>query len=132
MKGCYILVINNLDNQKIRIGSLGDLTFKKGFYVYIGSALNNLDKRIKRHLRSDKKFHWHIDYLLEKSEIIEVYFKENMIKEECDVAQQFSQNFERISGFGCSDCSCNSHLFYCFDKKIIGFCNSLNFVEYVI
>lgn len=118
MIGCYVLIIDLKTSQKIQIGRLGELFFKKGFYVYVGSAMNNLDKRINRHLSKDKKLHWHIDYLLEKAQILEVYIKENTVKEECKTAHIFAGKLERIPGFGCSDCKCDSHLFYSSDKNI--------------
>ena len=46
-----------LKEGKIRIGSLGKITFKKGFYAYVGSAMNNLEKRVQRHLRKKKNFY---------------------------------------------------------------------------
>jgi len=116
MKGSYILLIKLKANKIIKIGKLGKLFFKKGFYVYIGSAINNLEKRINRHLSKNKNYHWHIDYLLQKSEILEVYIKENNIKEECKLAKIFNEKLEKIHGFGCSDCKCTSHLFY--GKKV--------------
>ena len=112
MKGSYILLIKLKENKTIKVGKLGKLFFKKGFYVYIGSAMNNLDKRINRHISKDKKFHWHIDYFLQNAEILEAYFKENTIKEECKLANMFKEKLEEIPGFGCSDCKCTSHLFY--------------------
>jgi Uri superfamily endonuclease len=127
MKGCYILIIGLKTSQKIQIGKIGKLFFKKGFYVYVGSSMNNLEKRINRHLSKEKKFHWHIDYLLEKAEILEVYLKENTIKEECRIAQILNEKLENIAGFGCSDCRCSSHLFYASDKNIGGILLSLDF-----
>ena len=112
MKGSYILLLKLKEDKTIRIGKIGKLFFKKGFYVYVGSSMNNLEKRITRHLSKDKKIHWHIDYLLEKTEILEVSIKENTIKEECKIANMFKEKLEKIPGFGCSDCNCQSHLFY--------------------
>jgi len=67
-----------------------------------------MKKRLERHLRKEKKLHWHIDYLLRESEIEEIFLSE---REECEVAKAFLL-FDSIPGFGCSDCSCRSHLFY--------------------
>ena len=72
MKGCYCLIINLDKNSEIRIGrKLGKIKFKKGTYVYVGSAMNSLESRLKRHLSDEKKMHWHIDYLLKESKITE-------------------------------------------------------------
>ena len=65
MKGTYCLIINVKKDVKIKIGKvLGEIEFKKGCYLYVGSAMNSLEKRVQRHLSKDKKKHWHIDYLL--------------------------------------------------------------------
>ncbi|HWR26982.1 MAG TPA: GIY-YIG nuclease family protein, partial [Candidatus Thermoplasmatota archaeon] len=72
--------------------------------------MNGLDQRIQRHLRTNKKTHWHIDYLLPSTEIVDIFYKENTRKEECRIAREFERNFTNISGFGCSDCTCKSHL----------------------
>lgn len=114
MKGSYCLLINNKKQCIINIGAIGLIEFKKGFYVYIGSAMNSLIPRIKRHLSDNKKIHWHIDYLLkEKNTIIEeVLFNSDEKKIECDLAKSISKDGENIANFGCSDCNCDSHLIY--------------------
>lgn len=110
-KGIYLLVIKNKKTRKIKVGSLGQLNFDSGFFVYAGSAQNNLEKRVKRHKSKSKKLHWHIDYILDKMNITSVFkFKS---KYECTLAKQIkllSNSF--VKGFGCSDCGCESHLFY--------------------
>ena len=60
----YQLYIGLSTTVDIRIGQLGTFTFPEGQYVYTGSAKNNIDARVQRHLRKDKKLQWHIDYLL--------------------------------------------------------------------
>lgn len=117
MKGSYVLVIKNSKDQTIQIGKLGKIFFKKGCYAYVGSALNSLEGRINRHMRKDKKFHWHIDYLLDKTKIVDVFCKKSKRKEECEIANNFL-DLEFIKGFGCSDCKCKSHLFYVDKNKI--------------
>lgn len=111
MKGCYCLIIYSQIKQKIKIGKIGSINFKKGYYVYIGSAMNSLESRIRRHLSDEKKLHWHIDYLLEKSEITDVIYNENK-KVECELSQYIAQKTDGVKDFGCSDCECESHLYY--------------------
>ena len=102
---------------KIKIGKkLGFLKFDKGYYVYIGSAMNSLESRLNRHLNDEKKLHWHIDYLLKKSEITDIIFNENK-KVECDLSQYMSTKTTGVEDFGCSDCDCESHLYYFKNKK---------------
>ena len=120
MKGTYCLIISMKKSEKLNIGHLHqDYKFKKGYYVYIGSAMNSLVARINRHLSDDKKMHWHIDYLLESehSEIREVIFNVSDKKIECDLASAIAENGDGIPKFGCSDCSCSSHLIYFKGKR---------------
>ena len=119
MIGSYVLLIKLKDNTSINIGKLGIFDFKKGFYVYVGSALNGLEIRINRHLRTNKKIHWHIDYLLEIGEIIKIFYLENFEKEECKISNEFKKRLHFFEGFGCCDCKCKSHLFYANYKEII-------------
>ena len=118
MKGTYLLVIMLPKGTSIPIGKLGSIHFKKGWYGYIGSALNGLDQRIQRHLRKQKKMHWHIDYLLLYSKIVQAFYKESNRKEECRIAQVFQRKFTSIEDFGCSDCRCKSHLFFGSSQEI--------------
>ena len=113
MKGTYLLILKNLKPLKLKIGKLREIYFNKKFYIYVGSALNNLEKRIKRHLLKNKKLHWHIDYLTtnENFKIIRVYYKTSARKEECFFANKLSNYFKSIKGFGSTDCKCKSHLF---------------------
>ena len=130
MKGSYLLVIKNENNAIIQIGKLGEIEFKKGYYIYVGSALNGLEQRIKRHLRLNKKIHWHIDYLLKNSKIIDVFYKENDTREECLIAKKLDEKLYSTTGFGCSDCKCKSHLFYGDYNEIKHIIERLNMKSY--
>ena len=113
MKGSYILIVELKNNSIISIGKKKEKErFNKGYYIYVGSALNGLDQRIQRHLRKQKKIHWHIDYLLKHAVLIDVFCKESKIREECNIAKKLDGQLCSIPGFGCSDCRCKSHLFY--------------------
>ena len=117
MKGCYCLIINLDKNSEIRIGrKLGKNKKKKGTYVYVGSAMNSLESRLKRHLSDEKKMHWHIDYLLKESKITDIIYNESK-KVECELSQYLSKKSASIKGFGCSDCNCESHLYQFKNKK---------------
>lgn len=109
----YILLIEVFENLKISAGSLNRINFKKGFYIYTGSAKRNLQKRIERHLKKKKKKFWHIDYLLshKSTDIKEVWLTYEYA--ECEIADFFlNKDFSFIKKFGSSDCTCKSHLFY--------------------
>ena len=106
-------------SEKLQIGHLyQDYKFKKGCYVYIGSAMNSLVARIDRHLSEEKRMHWHIDYLLKSpnNSIRDVLFNISDKKVECELANKIAEDGEEISNFGSSDCNCNSHLIY-FERK---------------
>jgi Uri superfamily endonuclease len=116
-KGAYCLIVKLAKDSEIKVGKLGTYFFEKGHYVYVGSAMNGLNQRIERHLKEKKKMHWHIDYLLKYAKIIDVLEIKNNKKLECFIASKVEQLSEGlVVGFGCSDCKCESHLFY-FKKK---------------
>ena len=118
MKGCYCLIISLDDEKTIKIGKkLGKITFTKGHYVYVGSAMNSLTARINRHLSDEKKLHWHIDYLLKNAEITDVIYNESDKKIECELSQCLAERADGTQGFGCSDCNCESHLYYFKNRK---------------
>lgn len=109
MKGAYVLLIGLPKSAEIQVGHLGKIEFKTGFYAYVGSALGGLEARISRHLRKEKKIHWHIDYLLTQARVKEVYVD---YRKECDIVKKLADYFPCVRGFGSSDCDCESHLFY--------------------
>ncbi len=67
-RGSYLLVLEVAQSRRIDVGGLGKVTFPKGYYVYAGSARANLTKRVERHLRRRKQFHWHIDFLRDRAD----------------------------------------------------------------
>jgi Uri superfamily endonuclease len=113
MKGVYVLIVSVNHNVRTVIGALGIVQFKKGIYAYVGSAQNNLEKRLARHLGAIKKKFWHIDYLLDSPgvSIRKVLTLEAGKAEECRLADLLRQKGSPVPSFGCSDCKCNSHLF---------------------
>lgn len=116
-----MLIIQVAKDINITIGVLGHLVFKKGLYAYVGSAQNNLELRVKRHLRKEKKLFWHIDFLLkdENVKIIKVLFLVAGKEEECIIAKELSSEGKPLDGFGCSDCTCDSHLFWIKDYDFL-------------
>jgi len=112
-KGSYIIVGFLARCMSIEVGSLGSINFQKGYYVYVGSAMNSLSKRVKRHLAKIKKMHWHIDYLtphLTKVRPILITIPEKL---ECRISQAISTIADgKVANFGSSDCRCASHLYF--------------------
>jgi len=130
MKGSYVLIIEVKKDQKMTIGKLGTQFFKKGYYAYVGSAMNSLENRINRHICKNKKIHWHIDYLTSQLKILKIFYLENDYKEECDIANNFGKKFKSIAGFGCTDCKCKSHLFFGELNDLVTICNNLKLKQY--
>ena len=110
-KGAYILLLENPREKIIKIGKK-TLTFKKGHYIYCGSAMNNLQKRVDRHFSSEKKLRWNIDYLSIKIQPIAAWGIISDDKIECWISKELSEIFEEFDEFGASDCKCKTHLYY--------------------
>jgi len=117
-RGTYCIQMLCTRQADVQVGKLGIRSFKPGYYLYIGSALNNMDKRISRHFKKDKKIFWHIDYITSRKEfqVKKAYVIENSQKLECKKAGEIGKMLEVVTGFGASDCSCSGHLFYARDK----------------
>lgn len=116
-KGTYLFFFRL--RKPLTVKTRGGKVFflKEGYYVYIGSAFGGggIEKRVGRHLKREKPKRWHLDFVT-TSEVFEflsyVPFYGKRI--ECNLAGLFENNgelFEPVKGFGCTDCSCKSHLF---------------------
>ena len=114
MKGSYVLVLYLPEDRLLTIGRLGAFQFPAGHYLYFGSALNGLEGRIRRHLRQEKKLHWHIDYMAAVADVYEVWWLAGAEREECVWARQCHDQGGAVvaRGFGSSDCRCATHLFH--------------------
>jgi sugar fermentation stimulation protein len=111
--GSYMVVLQVPEEKNAYIGALGTITFVPGYYVYVGSAKRNLAARLARHRRVRKKMHWHLDYLRP----ITIVTATIPIRTADDLEHRLSHRLEdiaerHIDHFGCTDCSCPSHLFY--------------------
>jgi Uri superfamily endonuclease len=116
VKGSYILLAELAAGKDILVGKLGYVSFPKAAYAYVGSAMNGLGARLARHLREQKKLHWHIDYLLKEAEIEEIILCPAEKRVECSLAQALAGELQSIPGFGSSDCKCQSHLYFASEK----------------
>lgn len=115
-KGIYCLIFEN-PACKTEVGKKGEFFFGPGFHIYVGSALGPGGlKRVKRHINlsqnRDRNPRWHVDYLhLNPAfRLVSVVYAFTSARLECALASRIGGNF--ISGFGCTDCKCSSHLFY--------------------
>lgn len=114
--GTYALLLHNPKSQTLSIGRWQTLTFSAGYYLYIGSAFGpgGVQARVLRHRQRNKKLRWHIDYLSTQWAVRGAWYSHSPKRLEHDWANtlQALPNLSPIEGFGCSDCDCQSHLFY--------------------
>jgi Uri superfamily endonuclease len=116
--GTYALALWLAQPATIAVGRLGEFTFPAGYYLYVGSALGpgGLKARLARHLRrqaSDKRIHWHIDYLRERAAWVGAWAQASARRLECRWAAAVLRRPGAqvvAPGFGASDCRCRSHL----------------------
>jgi Uri superfamily endonuclease len=116
-RGTYALISNNRQGAVIQVGALGGIYFKPGYYVYVGSAFGpgGLHARGVHHLTPVKKCQWHIDYLRQKAEIVEIWFSKDPARREHEWADVFNTLpglATPVPRFGVSDCRCSTHLFH--------------------
>jgi len=121
-KGIYILIMSIDMNISASIGALGPVGIEKGLYAYVGSAQNNLEKRVTRHLKQNgKRKFWHIDFLLDNEavDVSWIFCREAERSEECKVAKELGRSNIPLKSFGSSDCRCVSHLLKIVDYSFL-------------
>jgi Uri superfamily endonuclease len=115
-KGIYALVFSN-SPCTLMIGSLGEVLFRGGWHIYVGSALGPGGlARVNRHLRlsraRDRPPRWHVDRLL----LSPSFTLRHLVCGPCDAdlecALRAVLGGEPVPSFGSGDCSCGSHLLY--------------------
>ena len=104
-----------LQPHTLTVGRLGAFEFSPGSYVYVGSALGpgGLRARVARHLRAEKRPHWHVDALTAIAPVSEVWWAISPDRMECEWARALA-NLPGVTipipRFGASDCRCPGHL----------------------
>jgi len=121
-KGTYLLCLRLDVSKTIQVGKLEKLDFDRGYYCYVGSAFGSggLRARIKRHLRFNKKMHWHIDFLKSCATVEKIIYSLNVNPQECiwsRLLQTSSSLAPAVNKFGASDCRCATHLFYSIERN---------------
>lgn len=107
-KGTYVLLLRVSADLNLKTRAK-KFKIKRGYYIYVGSALSNLSARLKRHERRQKRNFWHIDFLLGRSELILAIAIVGPQRLEDSVASLCMG--EPVEGFGASDSALSSHLF---------------------
>jgi len=128
VRGIYSVLLQIPKDLTLEVGGLGSVSFLDGFYVYTGSAMGSggISARISRHLHTEKKMFWHIDYLIGNPnvKVLALFRAESKQKLECNVNKSIVSNLDTsiISGFGSSDCreSCGGHLLFLKDTGFQG------------
>ena len=116
LPGTYALLFHLRRAVTITVGALGVLHLKPGFYVYVGSARGSggLAARIGRHLRPEKRAHWHIDHLTRQIRPVAVFYTTEPQIRECHWVQRLLEapgTTVPLPGMGSSDCQagCPAH-----------------------
>ncbi|ASJ09558.1 endonuclease [Thermococcus siculi] len=110
MKGSYFLVILLRKNTVVRTKGR-EFPLKAGHYVYVGSAMNSLEKRVARHFSRDKKLHWHIDFLLKEAELLRAYLIPSEERLEERLSVEVARYGEPVEGFGAGDVRISTNLY---------------------
>ncbi len=115
--GTYALVLSARAKGLVRVGRLGRLRLRPGFYVYVGSALGSggVRARLAHHLKASSRPHWHIDYLRRHGALADVWYCLDPVSREHQWAQCLGKQpgaSVPLEGFGSSDCRCESHLYF--------------------
>ncbi len=116
MAGTYLLQLHAAEPVALTVGGLGAFTLPAGIYVYAGSAhgAGGLAARLARHLRAEKRRHWHIDALTAALPVVAVWTMASRERLECVWVQGVlaAGASAPIRGFGSSDCraGCPAHL----------------------
>ena len=115
--GTYALLIDVTAPLELTVGMLGLIRLSPGRYAYVGSAHGSggLNGRLARHLRRERRRHWHIYYLTEIASTSYVYLEVNKRRLECRWARRIldlNGATAPAPGFGSSDCrnGCLAHL----------------------
>jgi Uri superfamily endonuclease len=115
--GTYALILSCTSQARIKIGRLGTMQIKPGYYVYLGSALGpwGLRARIAHHQKLSTRPHWHIDYLRAHTHLQSVWLNYDGRRHEHEWARAMKKMKDAtipFPRFGASDCSCPSHLYF--------------------
>ncbi len=114
--GTYVLLMHSRERRDLVVGRLGALALRPGWYVYVGSALGpgGVRARVRRHLRTPRRPHWHLDALLPHVRVMGLWVGYGPERRECAWAAALGGlpgAGVPLPGFGASDCRCRAHLF---------------------
>lgn len=108
--GAYVLWLRLDAPLEVRAGNRAGV-LPAGDCLYCGSAHGpgGLRARLARHMRREKRFHWHVDQLTAKGRVLGAFIEEG--GDECALNAALGGLPIALEGFGSSDCRrCASHL----------------------
>ena len=108
--GAYVLALRLDAPLDVRVGKIV-ATLPTGDYLYCGSARGpgGLRARLARHMRSQKRAHWHIDQITAVATVLGAFVDED--GDECALNAALGDLPIPVAGFGSSDCRrCAAHL----------------------
>ena len=108
--GAYALLVVLDAPLPVRAGGR-HATLAPARYVYCGSAKGpgGVAARLARHMRREKRAHWHVDQLTRAGRVLGAWVFPG--QSECEVNEALADCPMPVEGFGSSDCKrCRSHL----------------------
>jgi histidyl-tRNA synthetase len=111
LPGAYLLAITLPAPLVVALPNRPEATLPPGLYLYAGSARGpgGLRARLARHMRAEKKPHWHIDRLTAAGTVGGAWVVPG--GNECALVTALEHLPVPLPGFGSSDCRCcRSHL----------------------
>lgn len=116
--GLYQIVLRTRRKVRVAVGRLGAMTLPAGWYVYTGRAGRGLGARVARHVRREKRVHWHVDALTTHPDVAVVAawrYPAPLQVTECELHRAtvaLPGATVPVRGFGASDCEerCDAHL----------------------
>jgi Uri superfamily endonuclease len=108
--GAYVLWLRLAEPVVAKAGPRAAV-LEPGDYLYCGSAHGpgGLRARLSRHMRREKKPHWHIDQLTVRAEILGAFVSRSA--SECALNEALAALPVPLPGFGAADCPrCVAHL----------------------
>jgi sugar fermentation stimulation protein A len=110
--GCYIIVLRLKRRRKLEVRNLGVIPFKKGYYLYVGSAKKELTRHMERYKRTSRDDHRQIDQLSAIADLHAAIPIRTSKDLECELAGAVRAVSDwMVPRFGSTNCQCNGHLF---------------------
>jgi sugar fermentation stimulation protein A len=129
-RGSYLVILKLDYDTKIQIGRLKHQIYKAGYYIYVGSAMANLSKRLERHRRLRKTVHWHLDTFRMYTAFVADLPIRSSKRLECELSRAILSIAQScVRQFGSSDCNCAGHLFW-FGRNPLLLPEFINILQY--